>query len=203
MRTPRQQQRSHGWRPRRLPRRFHITQRLENEVMFARIAVVVSVFAALAGPALAQSGGDRFCKEYASTVARIAGDAIRRNPACQDYSKGVHANFQMHYSWCMRTPRPVVEGAANNIRRLAGLCTRGPGSFQHANCQQYGAWAVAVILQAQRQGCNVRRSGEVLDPRFHENWCRHQTPAMMARARDIHRTGVAHRCAQQGVRVRL
>ncbi len=173
--------------------------------MLARIAVVVSVFAALAGPALAQSGpgGDRFCRQYASGVAGIAGDAIRRNPACLDFNKGMHSNYQMHYSWCMRTPRSVVEGAAGNIRRLASLCTRGPSSFQQGNCQQYGAWAVSVIFQAQRQGCDVRRAGEVLDPHFHENWCRHQSAVMMARARDIHRTGVIHRCAQQGVRVRI
>jgi hypothetical protein len=30
----------------------------------------------------------------------------------------------MHYGWCVRQPRSVVEGADQNIRRLIDLCTR-------------------------------------------------------------------------------
>ncbi len=95
-----------------------------------RLVVAVFAFTVLAGPALAQGapGGVRFCKQYASSVASIAADAIKKNPACLNPSKGMHPVYQMHFSWCMRTPRNQVEGAADNIMRLAKQCTTGRGN---------------------------------------------------------------------------
>ncbi len=70
-------------------------------------------------------GGQRFCKQYASTTAGVVADALRRSPSCLDYRRGVHSNYGMHFDWCMRTPRTEVQGAADNIRRLVAQCT-GP-----------------------------------------------------------------------------
>jgi len=75
-------------------------------------------------------------------------------------------------------------------------------SNEEMSCVEYGDWAVREIRRAQSLGCNVQRANEVLDPRFHMNWCMRQTNEQMRRASLIHTTGVAHRCAQQGVDVR-
>lgn len=74
--------------------------------------------------ALAQSPPDRvrFCRSYAANASGMGSLAIKRNPACLDYSKGVHGNFQMHYDWCMKTPVSSVQGAEANIRRLVSAC---------------------------------------------------------------------------------
>ncbi|MGE3646345.1 MAG: hypothetical protein AB7F96_21070 [Beijerinckiaceae bacterium] len=69
-------------------------------------------------------GGPAYCKMYASTTAGTVRDALNRNSACLDYSKGVHNNYNMHYDWCMRTPTAQVESAANHIRELANKCSR-------------------------------------------------------------------------------
>ncbi|MFH1340476.1 MAG: hypothetical protein ABIL01_04560 [Pseudomonadota bacterium] len=116
--------------------------------MLARVVVVVSVLAALTGAAQAQSGpgGARFCNQYASSAADIAGDAIKRNPSCLDFGKGMHANYQMHYNWCMRTPRFEAEGAGDNIRRLADRCSRGQGP---------GARRPAAGRQSPLQGAGI------------------------------------------------
>lgn len=133
--------------------------KIRGIMMLARIVAVGLVFAALAGPALAQSrpGGDRFCKQYASSASDIAGDAIKRNPACLDFKKGMHAIYQMHYGWCMRTPRFEVEGAGDNIRRLADLCTRrqspgarGPGAGRPSPIQ--GAGILGRVWQESEAG---------------------------------------------------
>ncbi|NLH81572.1 MAG: hypothetical protein GX458_12105 [Phyllobacteriaceae bacterium] len=57
--------------------------------------------------------------------------ALKRNPSCLDYGRGVHADIRMHFDWCMRTPRTEVQGAADHIRALVRQCTgaavRRPG----------------------------------------------------------------------------
>jgi hypothetical protein len=75
-------------------------------------------------------------------------------------------------------------------------------SNEEMSCVQYGNWAVAEIRRAASLGCNSQQANEVLDPRFHMNWCMRQTNERMRRANLIHTTGVAHRCALQGVDVR-
>lgn len=80
---------------------------------------------AMPGFALAQSspGDARFCQSYAANVSGMGGLAIKKNPACLDYSKGVHGDFKMHYDWCMNNPASSVQGAEANIRRLVSACT--------------------------------------------------------------------------------
>lgn len=75
-------------------------------------------------------------------------------------------------------------------------------SNEEMSCVQYGNWAVQEIRRAQSLGCNSQQANEVLDPRFHMTWCMRQTDQMMRRAALIHITGVAHRCARQGLDVR-
>jgi hypothetical protein len=69
------------------------------------------------------------------------------------------------------------------------------------SCDRYGAWAVSEILRAQSKGCDVRRANERLEPAFHANWCRRQSLQTMSNAANVHKTGVAFRCARQGVRI--
>ncbi len=92
---------------------------------------------AIVQPSFAQSGGERYCHQYASIVASIAGDAIRQNPNCLDFSRGVHAVEDMHFSWCMRNSRSTVDGAADNIRRLARECS---GGSARNNAAPNGRW---------------------------------------------------------------
>lgn len=75
-------------------------------------------------------------------------------------------------------------------------------SNEEMSCVQYGNWAVQEIRRAQGLGCDVQRAREILEPRPHMTWCMRQTDQMMRRAALIHTTGVAHRCAQQGIDVR-
>jgi hypothetical protein len=77
-----------------------------------------------------------------------------------------------------------------------------PFANNDRSCREYGAWAVKIIQKAAAQGCNVQVSREVLDPAFHQNWCMKQSLATMLKAHLVHRTGVAFRCANQGVEVR-
>ena len=78
------------------------------------------------GAAFAQGAGNAsFCQGYAANAAGMADMAIKKNPACLDYSKGVHNNFQMHYDWCMKNPMASAQGAEDNIRRLVTACTQG------------------------------------------------------------------------------
>ena len=81
----------------------------------------------LAFPAVARAepGDAAFCQQYAAAAATAAKDAIAINPACQDFSKGVHAVTKMHVDWCQKTDRTEVEGASTHIRRLASRCTNG------------------------------------------------------------------------------
>lgn len=98
-----------------------------------KISVAIFALAVTTGATVAWSmpgdpdttpGGQRFCGQYASTTAAVVGDALKRNPSCLDYGRGVHADTRMHFDWCMRTPRTEVEGAADHIRRLVAQCSR-------------------------------------------------------------------------------
>lgn len=71
-------------------------------------------------------GGPRFCQQYASTTSNVVAGGLQQNPSCLDYGRGVHSNYQMHYDWCMRTPRTEVEGASMHIRDLVARCTGAP-----------------------------------------------------------------------------
>jgi hypothetical protein len=109
-------------------------------------------------------GGRRFCEQYASTTADVVADAVRRNPSCLDYRRGVHANTGMHFDWCMRTPRTEVQGAADNIRRLVSQCSAPavrPGAPPPAGreswyCRAKGdgnaiSWARSGTMERSRQ----------------------------------------------------
>ncbi len=179
-----------------------------------RLSLAVVAIITLAGPALAQApGGARFCQQYASSVSSIAGDAIRKNPSCQDFSRGVHANYQMHYTWCMRTPRPEVEGAADNIMRLSSRCTaprRNPGNSganrggpppQQAPggarfCQQYASSTADVAAEAIRQNpaCQDFSRGVHANYQTHYNWCM-RTPRPQVEGAADHIRELANRCA--------
>ena len=81
-------------------------------------------------------GDAAFCNRYAFSTKQFVDGILARKPSCLDYSKGVHGDYQMHYSWCQRTPRTSVEGAARNIRNLGNRCIAasaggnpGPGNF--------------------------------------------------------------------------
>jgi hypothetical protein len=103
-----------------------LTKLLARDVLdMTRLFAVFVITAALSGSALAQgSPGDaRFCQSYAANVSGIGRLAIKKNPACLDYSKGVHGDYTMHYDWCMKTPASSVQGAEANIRRLVSACT--------------------------------------------------------------------------------
>jgi hypothetical protein len=171
-----------------------------------RFAIAVFTFISLAGSALAQPapGGARFCHQYASIIAGIAGDAIRRNPSCQDFSKGVHANYQMHYSWCMRTPRPEVEGADNHIRQLINRCApprrsgpppqQGPGGARF--CQQYASSTADVAAEAIRRNpsCQDFSKGVHGNYQMHYTWCM-RTPRPEVEGAADHIRQLANRCA--------
>jgi hypothetical protein len=97
----------------------------EDKKTMTRLSAAFLITVALSGTALAQGapGDARFCQSYAANVSGMGGLAIKKNPACLDYSKGVHGDFKMHYDWCMRTPASSVQGAEANIRRLVSACT--------------------------------------------------------------------------------
>jgi hypothetical protein len=88
------------------------------------LATVLALLSLPAG-AQAEPGDATFCQQYAAAAATAARDAIAINPACQDFSKGVHAVTKMHVDWCLKTDRTDVEGASAHIRRLASRCTNG------------------------------------------------------------------------------
>lgn len=91
-----------------------------------RFALIVALLSSPAAAEPKEPAGDaQFCRAYAASAATAAEDAIRRNPSCQDFSKGVHGVVAMHVDWCSRTPRSEVEGASIHIRRLASRCTDG------------------------------------------------------------------------------
>ncbi|ATQ69619.1 hypothetical protein Ms3S1_36160 [Methylosinus sp. 3S-1] len=92
-------------------------------------------------------GDGYFCDKYASSTKRFVDGVLARKPSCLDYGKGVHADYQMHFSWCQRTPRTEVEGAARHIRDLGRQCVgvgrggnfRGPDIGGHNGGGSFGA----------------------------------------------------------------
>ena len=90
--------------------------------------------------ARAEPGDSAFCQQYAAAAATAAKDAIAINPACQDFSKGVHAVTKAHVDWCLKTDRTEVEGASAHIRRLASRCTNG----QLAAPNGYGGYDIVA-----------------------------------------------------------
>ncbi|MEP9356561.1 hypothetical protein ABLE93_23770 [Xanthobacter sp. KR7-65] len=90
------------------------------------------------------------------------------------------------------------------------LATLLPGTAQahsfgndEQSCVYYGDWAVCVIDLAASQGCDVKRAKDVLVPGPHAQWCMRQSAASVARATQVHRTGVVDRCAKQGASVKI
>jgi hypothetical protein len=77
----------------------------------------------LSTPVAANAAGARFCEQYASTTADVVSDALKTNPECLDYSKGVHSDYTMHFNWCRQNSRDTVTGAADHIRDLVSRCT--------------------------------------------------------------------------------
>lgn len=71
------------------------------------------------------------------------------------------------------------------------------------SCNQYGDWAVAIMLLAKSQGCDMAGVSEWLVPARHTNWCRGQSLATMTKAPEVHRNNVLSRCYKQGVKVRI
>lgn len=135
-----------------------------------------------------QPGGERYCRQYAETTASVVGDALKRNPSCLDYSRGVHSNVKMHYDWCMRTGRGEVDGAGMHIRNLVQKCTaanRGGGNFggngggnsgggrtDPAFCQSYAQGMVALGAEAVRRNClQYGPQGLHTNYQSHYNWC--------------------------------
>ncbi len=120
---------------------------------------------ALSGSALAQ-GDARFCGSYAANASGMGDAAVKKNPACLDYSRGVHGNYQSHFDWCMKNPRSSVHGAEANIRRLVSACTgnaarpataaapsgRPPQSNANAGASQRPAWLDAQMKAAPALG---------------------------------------------------
>ncbi|MBB4302477.1 hypothetical protein GGD81_001507 [Rhodobium orientis] len=167
--------------------------------MIRIFSATVLALAVLTGPSLA--AGDRFCHQYASTTADVAQDAINKNPACLNPSKGVHGVYQAHYDWCRKTPRKTVEGAADNIRRLARQCTRqagGPnGRTSPQFCQKYATNAARVSQNA------IDRNPNCLDPsrgvhsyyQGHYDWCLKNTRGtVQGAAKNIRR--LARQCSR-------
>lgn len=105
-----------------------------------RLSAALLITVALSGSAWAQQGDARFCGSYAANMSGMGDLAVKKNPACLDYGKGVHGNYQSHFDWCMRTPVPSVQGAETNIRRLIAQCTgNGPQAGSPQNPPPGGA----------------------------------------------------------------
>ena len=104
----------------------------------------------------------QFCRQYASTTADVASDAISRNPACQDYNRGVHANYDMHFNWCMNNSRDTVTGAADHIRSLAASCAGAARSQPPAANDEPGVFArhKAWVVRSDHPGSC---SAEIID----------------------------------------
>jgi hypothetical protein len=94
----------------------------------AAIVLMATLCCVSAASAAGAPGGPAYCQMYASTTSGTVADALKRKSSCLDYSKGVHADYKMHYDWCMRTPTAEVESAANHIRDLANRCLAAGGN---------------------------------------------------------------------------
>lgn len=81
------------------------------------------VAAAFSIPGESNAAGKPFCEKYATSTSAFVTKALKKQPGCIDYSKGVHADYNMHFNWCLQNPRKTVSGAARHIRDLANACT--------------------------------------------------------------------------------
>jgi len=165
----------------------------------------VSVANAMPNDPDTKPGGERYCRQYAEFTASVVQDALRRNPSCLDYSRGVHANVPMHYDWCMRTPRREVDGAGMHIRNLVQKCTaanrggtnNGQGNFggnpggggnrgastDPAFCTSYAQGMVAMGAEAIRKNClQYGPQGLHTNYQSHYNWCLGKTRATVTGA---------------------
>ena len=86
------------------------------------LALLMGV-AAFIAPVDSHAAAKRFCDQYASTTANVVASALKRNPGCLDYSKGVHSDYTMHFNWCRQNSRQTVSGAAEHIRNLVERCS--------------------------------------------------------------------------------
>lgn len=180
---------------RNLKRAFNLG---DPDTMSARIDGCITSDAAEAPPANpapgSGAGAAAFCQQYAAAVSTAAKDAIAINPACQDFSKGVHAVSKAHVEWCQRTEREKVEGASAHIRRLASQCTQGAlaapteyGGYNIVGNDKFerpygktGPWEVRAALSGQTfmycvaesnvGGRKVRLGVDLVQPGATEQW---------------------------------
>lgn len=144
-----------------------------------------SVAAAMPGD---RPGDAAFCNNYAFTTKQFVDGVLARNPSCLDYGKGVHGDYQMHYSWCQRTPRESVEGAARAIRNYGNRClaaAQGGGKVggnaprpAPAPAPAQGKSFYTVVEGADVPGLCVDIAGGILRPGTPiQLWqCHHQAP---------------------------
>lgn len=175
---------------------------------FSATALVAALGCASAAIAMpndpdTKPGGQRYCNQYAEFTASAVEDALKRNPSCLDYSRGVHSNVKMHYDWCMRTPRREVDGAGMHIRDLVQKCTapkrggnNGQGNFGNnggaaptdpAFCTSYAQGMVAMGTEAIRKNClQYGAQGLHTNYQSHYNWCLGKTrPAVTGAAAHV------------------
>lgn len=160
------------------------------------LATLAGLAATVVAPMVAQAepGDAAFCQQYAAAASTAAKDAIALNPACQDFSKGVHAVVKMHVDWCLRTDRTEVEGASTHIRRLASRCTQGAlaaptdyGGYNIVGNDKFerpygeaGPWQVRAAMSGQTfmycvavsnaGGRRVRIGVDLVQPGASEQW---------------------------------
>lgn len=66
-------------------------------------------------------GGERYCTNYAQAMVALGAEAARKR--CIYYGQhGLHTNYNSHFSWCMRNPKPRVDDAARRITVLFYSC---------------------------------------------------------------------------------
>ncbi len=92
--------------------------------MTSRHAMAVSavVLAASALPAAAAPPG--FCSDYARSAIREFYRAVR-TPSCAPYAGGPrwHANYPVHYGWCLDVPIPAALNEQAARRAMLARCS--------------------------------------------------------------------------------
>lgn len=169
---------------------------------YAAIALMATIGCASVAGAMPNDpdttpGDAAFCNRYAFSTKQFVDGILARKPSCLDYSKGVHGDYQMHFSWCRRTPRTNVEGAARAIRNYGNRCigaagggggnfggrgngggnfggggNRGGGATDPGFCQNYAQGMVALGAEAMRKNClQYGPQGLHTNYQSHYNWC--------------------------------
>ena len=77
-------------------------------------------------------GNEGFCQNYAKSTSEFVAKVLAQKSSCMDVGRGVHADYNMHLTWCRYTPQTNVEGAARHIRDLANRCLGVGGAPQGA-----------------------------------------------------------------------